>query len=82
MLKDRFEPAHALSHFLLPEQARTLYTLPSDAPETMQYLQGAALPYEQGKGWCLVCADRFPLGWGKASNGQLKNHFPKGLRWV
>nr|WP_308737500.1 hypothetical protein [Paenibacillus sp. AR247] len=24
--------------------------------------------------------DGLPLGWGKASGGQLKNHLPKGLR--
>jgi len=22
----------------------------------------------------------YPLGWGKVSGGQLKNHLPKGLR--
>jgi NOL1/NOP2/fmu family ribosome biogenesis protein len=35
-----------------------------------------------GKGWTIVTVDGFPLGWGKLVQGQLKNHYPKGLRWV
>lgn len=82
ILKSRFEPAHALSHYLRPEQARSVCVLPPNGPEIEQYLKGAALSVDGEKGWCLVCAGRFPLGWGKRSEGQLKNHFPKGLRWV
>ncbi len=82
IVKNRFEPSHALSHCLMPKQARTLYTLTPDGPEAERYLRGDALPFDQGKSWCLVCVGCFPLGWGKASDGQLKNHFPKGLRWL
>lgn len=32
------------------------------------------------KGWCLVTDCGFPMGWGKLSQGQIKNHYPKGLR--
>lgn len=28
----------------------------------------------------LVSADGYSIGWGKASAGTLKNHYPKGLR--
>ena len=38
------------------------------------------IAYRYGTGWGLFCADEFPLGWGKASGGQWKNHYPKGLR--
>ncbi|HEX3015774.1 MAG TPA: hypothetical protein VHQ46_05275, partial [Desulfobacteria bacterium] len=34
------------------------------------------------KGWNLVTVDGFPLGWGKYDGDLLKNHYPKGLRWV
>ena len=27
-------------------------------------------------GWYLVCVDEFALGWGKVSNGTLKNTIP------
>jgi NOL1/NOP2/sun family putative RNA methylase len=32
------------------------------------------------KGWCLICVDGYSAGWGKAADGQIKNHYPKGLR--
>ena len=32
------------------------------------------------KGWSAVTVNGYPIGWGKASNGILKNHFPKYLR--
>ncbi len=35
---------------------------------------------EDPEGWCLVTDAGFPLGWGKAVRGRIKNHYPKGLR--
>ena len=35
----------------------------------------------QEKGWTCVTYDGIPIGWGKASDGVLKNHFPKYLRF-
>ena len=32
------------------------------------------------KGWCLVKAGPFSIGWGKGDGTRLKNHYPKGLR--
>ena len=80
--KDRFIPSHALSHALRPEDVRLICRFPANAPETAAYLQGQALGFDGGTGWGLFCADEFPLGWGKASGGQWKNHYPKGLRWM
>ena len=35
----------------------------------------------EGKnGYCLVCVDGYSAGWGKMTNGVIKNHYPKGLR--
>ncbi|MBO4991326.1 MAG: hypothetical protein J6E42_04150, partial [Firmicutes bacterium] len=33
-------------------------------------------------GWNLMTYRGVPLGWGKVSGGAVKNHYPKGLRWV
>lgn len=33
-------------------------------------------------GWNIVTYCGFPLGWAKVSDGLVKNHYPKGLRWV
>jgi len=32
------------------------------------------------KGWCLVRAGTYSIGWGKGDGRVLKNHYPKGLR--
>lgn len=79
--KNRIEPAHALAMSLNPGQAARSWDLPSDSAETAAYLRGEviSIPSEY-RGWTLVTTDGLPLGWGKASGGQLKNHLPKGLR--
>lgn len=77
--KGRFEPAHALALWL--DGARITVELDSQGPEVFQYLQGQVLSGDQ-KGWALVTVDGLSLGWAKGSGGQLKNHFPKGLRWL
>lgn len=77
--KGRFEPSHALALWL--DSAKTTKNLSADNPEVLQYLQGQVLPGNE-TGWVLVQVDGLSLGWAKGSNGQLKNHFPKGLRWM
>ena len=75
--KDRFEPSHALALWL-SGCARTL-SLPPDGPRMAAYLHGEALPCAE-KGWLLVTAGAYPIGWGKGDGSLLKNHYPKGLR--
>ena len=75
----RFEPAHALAIWL--KTAAVTADFPADSPEILSYLHGGILPGSQ-QGWTLVTADGLSLGWAKGSGGQLKNHFPKGLRWL
>lgn len=87
-LKNRFEPAHALSHFLSATEAVNAYDMLSDCPEVKMYLNGQALRPSDGllrinnekSGWVLVSVEGFSLGWGKYAGGMIKNHYPKGLR--
>ncbi|MBR1560975.1 MAG: RNA methyltransferase, partial [Clostridia bacterium] len=44
------------------------------------YLAGEALSADAENGWARVEWRGMPLGWGKVSQGTLKNHLPKGLR--
>ncbi len=44
------------------------------------YLHGEEIPVECSNGWAVVMVDGVSLGGGKAVNGVLKNHYPKGLR--
>ncbi|NQX48045.1 RsmF rRNA methyltransferase first C-terminal domain-containing protein [Paenibacillus tritici] len=79
--KNRIEPAHALAMALRPDQAARSYDMPADSPETEAWLRGESLTVPPSlHGWTLVSVDGLPVGWGKASSGQLKNHLPKGLR--
>ena len=75
--KDRFEPAHGLALWL-KDCART-QRYGADSPEMEKYIHGDVVP-SAVKGWCLVCADGFSVGWGKGDGTVLKNHYPKGLR--
>lgn len=77
--KGRFEPAHALALWL--ETANSVANFPAGSKEIDDYLHGQVIPGEN-KGWTLIEVDGLGLGWAKGSGGQLKNHFPKGLRWV
>lgn len=46
-----------------------------------RYLAGEEIEVDANlKGWCAVLFEGAPLGGGKASNGKIKNHYPKGLR--
>jgi NOL1/NOP2/fmu family ribosome biogenesis protein/precorrin-6B methylase 2 len=74
----RFEPAHPLALFLRPGQALRTLNLPVESPALTAYLRGEPLPSPGEPGWTLVTADGWPLGWGKQSQGVLKNHFPRG----
>lgn len=80
--KNRFEPSQALAAALTEKQALNTMPLKADQKQVYAYLRGEALQTEGTKGWTLVTVDGYSLGWGKQSNGMLKNHYPKGLRWL
>ena len=75
--KDRFEPAHALALWLKTCENQQDY--PADSGEISAYLRGDVVPSTQ-RGWCLVSAGGYSIGWGKGDGRVLKNHYPKGLR--
>ena len=75
--KDRFEPAHALALWL--RGCKTEQSFGPESPEMKAYLHGDVLPGTQ-KGWCLIKAGDYSIGWSKGDGKVLKNHYPKGLR--
>ena len=75
--KDRFEPAHALAMWL--KDCKNTVSLEAEGPEIAAYMHGDVVASEK-KGWCLVKAGEFSLGWAKGDGRVLKNHYPKGLR--
>lgn len=80
--KNRFEPSHALSHALPAEDFCHTCRLDASGETVRRYLHGETFPWDGEKGWTVVTADGFPLGWGKSVGGSMKNHYPKGLRWL
>lgn len=78
--KNRFEPSHALSHYLKLEDVKNVEEFKVDDNQILDYLRGNTINTGKSKGWVLVSVEGVPIGWGKESNGVLKNHYPKGLR--
>jgi len=75
--KGRFEPAHALALWL--DGCKNTQSFPAESDEMKAYIHGEVVPSEK-KGWCLVKADDYSIGWAKGDGRVLKNHYPKGLR--
>lgn len=77
--KNRYEPAHSLALALTPVDVTGFYDM--NLTEASKYIAGETIPCDPSlKGWILMCVDGFSIGWGKASGGIIKNHYPKGLR--
>jgi len=94
--KNRFEPAQALAMALSKEDVKNYVVLKEPqrfisgegailnemsiigeektSEEELQHM------ISKIKGWTLVCCGGYSIGWGKVSAGNLKNHYPKGLR--
>lgn len=83
--KNRFEPSQALAMYLKKEEYKKTIDMSAEDERISRYLKGETLEVSdladcKEKGWYLVCADSFPLGWGKLSNGTLKNKYLPGWR--
>jgi len=79
--KNRAEPAHSLALAVTAGMCRHTADYAADSPELSGYLRGETIAAADDlSGWTAVTVEGFPLGWGKASGGLIKNHLPKGLR--
>lgn len=77
--KNRFEPSHALATALKDGDFKSAVNFDCENDALNSYLTGNVIECDKS-GWTAVLADGFPIGWGKASGGILKNHYPKALR--
>ena len=76
--RNHLEPEHALAMALDPACAHRAAELTDE--QAAAWLGGEAVALEGPRGWTLALWRGMPLGWGKLSDGVLKNHLPKGLR--
>lgn len=80
--KGRIEPSHSLALALSPGMSICEVMLKASDERVLKYLQGESISCDPSlKGYAVVYVDGYSLGWGKASGGVLKNHYPKGLRY-
>lgn len=79
LVKDRFEPAHALAMSLGMDEMNHV-ALSDEA--LLEYLCGQEIPAPDGTpdGFVLVGNDQGPAGFGKKSGRRIANRYPKGLR--
>lgn len=74
----RFEPAHALC--MAGRDTPFYQRCELSFDEAMRYLKGETLMKDAEKGYGAATYMGHALGLYKASDGMLKNHYPKGLR--
>ena len=73
-----FQPDHA---WAVAANTPNFPRVELDETQAMRYLKGEMLNVqEELRGWVLPTYAGLCLGWGKCSDGQMKNHYPKGLR--
>lgn len=78
---NRIEPAHAVFMSAVPCDLNCVIDFSHDSKEIGQFLRGEEIEVPVGiKGFAGVTVDGIVTGFGKCSNGRLKNHYPKGLR--
>lgn len=88
MKKNRFEPSQSLAMFLKENQFPNTLQLSIDDERVVRYLKGETIEVttqEEEKlksGICLICVEKYPLGFGKLGNGMMKNKYLPGWRWM
>lgn len=79
--KNRTEPAHAAFMAAKPDELNSVVDFAHNSQQIQYFLRGEELETEQNlQGFTGVAANGVTLGFGKCSNGRLKNRYPKGLR--
>jgi 16S rRNA C967 or C1407 C5-methylase (RsmB/RsmF family)/NOL1/NOP2/fmu family ribosome biogenesis protein len=82
--KGRFEPSHTYFMADMGQEYFRRLVFEPDEPLLAAFLSGNTVPCpEEWRGWSAVCVKAgnkaFPIGFGKAVDGVMKNHIPKGL---
>ncbi len=85
--KNRFEPSQSLAMCLKQQEYSRCVSISADDERVLKYLKGETIEVDdlvspKDKGWFLVLVDGYSLGWGKLSNGTLKNKYLPGWRWM
>lgn len=81
IVKNRIEPHHSAFMAAKKEDCKSSVDFDVNSSELRAFLHGEEVPVPNNiKGYTAVCVNGITIGFGKASNGRLKNKYPKGLR--
>lgn len=79
--KNRIEPHHSAFTSAKKEDCRNAVDFDVNSNEIKAFLHGEEISVSDNvKGFTAVCVNGMTTGFGKVSNGRLKNKYPKGLR--
>ncbi|MGN0459946.1 MAG: RsmF rRNA methyltransferase first C-terminal domain-containing protein, partial [Ruminococcus sp.] len=79
--KNRIEPCHSAFMAAKPKEIKNCVDLDLHSEEIKKFLHGETIAVNNSiKGYTAVSVNGIVTGFGKASNGVLKNKYPKGLR--
>ncbi|SEF44019.1 NOL1/NOP2/sun family putative RNA methylase [Eubacterium ruminantium] len=91
--KKRFEPSQALAMTLTPDSFDTVLDLKCSDIRVEKYLKGETIDFSEDEegfkvnskdknGYILICVDGYALGFGKLTNGSIKNKYLAGWRMM
>ncbi len=80
--RNRFEPYTGFALTLKPEDFDNVLSLSADDQRVIRYLKGETISAEVKDGYCLICVEGYPLGFGKAANNSIKNRYEPSWRML
>lgn len=81
IVKNRIEPHHSAFMAAKPQDCVSCVDFDVNSPQIKAFLHGEEIEVpKEIKGYTAVCVNGIITGFGKASNGRLKNKYPKGIR--
>ena len=81
IVKNRIEPHHSAFMAAKADECVSKVDFDVNSAEIKAFLHGEEVAVDNNiKGYTAVCVNGITVGFGKCSNGRLKNKYPKGLR--
>lgn len=80
--KKRFEPSQPLAMAFSDEEGFRRVNLSVEDERLIRYLKCETINVEGENGNVLICVNNQPLGFGKLTNGVLKNKYRPSWRWM
>lgn len=76
---DKFKPSQALASSMKMDSFKNVINLPYNSDNVKKYLKGETILENCEDGDILVCVNGYPLGFGVANLGKIKNKYGKSM---